>query len=742
MTDSTHSKHWLTGVAERAGLPNASDLDIAGNATTADAWETVVTVCDVDHDELALHVADVFAVPVANLANAEKAAMKLVPARVAQMFGVFPLREDYRNIVIATSNPNDFEVEQAIGFASGRTPVMEVASPRALERAIEAAYSPDRAVEQMLKNVSPDSADLVRIVEDADAETLAEGDLGSGPVVELTNLILREAVEQQASDVHMQPSAGGASVRFRVDGVLRHYMQMPLPALTRVVSRIKVMGKLDIADHLRPQDGRARIGVGDVSVDLRISTVPTRGGEKAVIRLLRPQTTLGLDDIGLAHAELGTFRHLLANRDGIVLVTGPTGSGKTTTLYAALQHLSTEEVNIMTVEDPVEYELPGLTQIQVETKQGVTFASALRAILRQDPDVIFVGEIRDPETAEVAVHASMTGHLVLATLHTNDAVSTIQRLADLKLEKSAIVETLRGGLAQRLVRRVCPDCAEELDAGDELTEDEARLKELFQMRPVVRTARCASCGQTGFSGRTPLVEAFTMHPKLVSLVLQGAEPSELHDAAVSGGMRPLREIGKRCAAAGETTLAELERVLGEADRDLPRPDVHPPEPSHPTAAPMPIQQQYRDSATYRPSVALSAVPEFAEEDGDGKPMALVVDDDGATRTVVRALLEKEGYGVDEASDGSEALERFDEGRFYSLMVLDLDMPNIGGREVLDRVRASFATAGLPGLVLTGTKDPDAELGLMEHGADDYVRKPVDPARLMVRVKAMMRRAGT
>lgn len=744
MSGDTQPAHWLTGVATRAGLPNAEELTIAGDAEIDDAWEQVTTVCNVDPDALARHVADVYHVAVAQLDNAEPSALRLVPASVAQQFGVFPLREDYKHLVIATSNPNDFEVEQAIGFASGRTPVMEVASPRAVEDAIEAGYSPDRAVEQLLKNVAPDSDDTVRLVEDIEADDLPDSDLGSGPVVSLTNLILSDAVEQQASDIHMQPGAGGGVVRFRVDGVLRHYMQMPLPAMHRVVSRVKIMGRLDIADHLRPQDGRAKIGIGATSIDLRISTVPTRGGEKAVIRLLRPQATGGLDTIGLPPQELEKFRHLLSQRDGIVLVTGPTGSGKTTTLYGALQHLSTEEVNIMTIEDPVEYELPGLTQMQVETKQGVTFASALRAILRQDPDVIFVGEIRDAETAEVAVHASMTGHLVLATLHANDAISSIQRLADLKLDKSAIVETLRGALAQRLVRRVCTECVEHLDDGSELNPEEARLQRVLQVPPAVRTHGCEQCGQTGYSGRTPLVEAFTMNPQLVSLVLSGAEPADLTAAAVAGGMRPLREAGKEIAAEGRTTLAELDRVLGEADIEFLQPDRR----DAPMAEP-PVAQEAapaftppRDSTPYRPSKAVQTITDLDDEGTDGRLLALVVDDDGATRTVVRALLENEGYSVDEAPDGAEALKRFTESQYYSLMILDLDMPNVGGREVLDRVRSAVATSGLPIIVLTGTKDPDAELELMEQGADDYVRKPIDPGRLLVRIKAMMRRAGT
>jgi len=271
-------------------------------------------------------------------------------------------------------------------------------------------------------------------VDEQAPELVAARDLESAPVVKLTGLILTDAVRGGASDVHLEPGREGGLVRFRIDGVLRTHMTLPMPALNRVVSRIKVMGKMDIADRLRPQDGRTRIQVDGRTLDLRLSTVPTREAEKAVIRLLDPSNSRGLEDLQIPASELARFRQLLLHRNGIVVVTGPTGSGKTTTLYAALKQVATGEVNVMTVEDPIEYELPGTTQIQVEPRRGVTFASALRSILRQDPNVIFIGEIRDLETAEIAVQAALTGHLVLATIHANDAVGAIARFVDLGLD--------------------------------------------------------------------------------------------------------------------------------------------------------------------------------------------------------------------------------------------------------------------------------------------------------------------
>ena len=497
---------------------------------------------------------------------------------------------------------------------------------------------------------------------------------------------------------------------------------MPLSVLTRVVSRIKIMARLDIADRLRPQDGRAKVGFGDRQVDLRISTVPTRNAEKMVIRILDAEEAKTLEEVGFQEPELSHFRHLLTHREGIVVVTGPTGSGKTTTLYAALQHIHKEDINIMTVEDPVEYELPGLTQIQVETKQGVTFASALRAILRQDPDIVFVGEIRDLETAQIAAQASLTGHLVLSTLHTNDAVGTIGRFLDMGLDRPTLAETLRGALAQRLVRRVCPLCSEPV-AG-ELTESEADLAEEYGVKPVVRPVGCGGCGHTGYRGRLPLVEVLTVTPGIKELIFAGASSQEVQKAVRDQGVRSLREAGIARVQAGETTLQELERVLGDVKGK--------------------VAEGKSGAPAASPSASDTPAPgrvEELEEDSDQPPPILIVDDDGANRTIAKALLQSDDYRVVEAKDGVEAMEILQSGTTVSLVVLDLEMPRMGGREVLKEIRGSMATVGLPVIVLTGTKEPDAELTLMEEGADDYIRKPFDPKRFMIRVKAALRRAG-
>ena len=732
--------HWLLRVARRNGLEALADVDVPADTPNREAWTLVAAAAEITPAELAKRVAAHFRLELADFSQASQSVLKLVPESIATRFQVLPLREDDRSLVVATSNPTDADAEQAIGFASGRSPLFEIAPPDVVAEAIVAGYTPDRAVEQFLSRVDSSVGSLVRLVEeeeDAPAQGALAADAAAGPVVKLTNIILDDAIRQGASDIHIQPTPTGGVVRFRVDGVLRVAAHLPLPVMIRVVARIKVIGKLDIADRLRPQDGRVRIAFGDRRFDLRISTVPTRSVEKVVIRILDPSRSLNLAQLGLVDPEGARLRRLLTQRDGIVVVTGPTGSGKTTTMYAAIGEIATEGINIMTVEDPVEYELPGITQIQVEVKQGVTFASALRAMLRQDPDVIFVGEIRDRETAEMALQAALTGHLVLATLHTNDAVGAIRRLSDLGLDRAAIGQTLRGAVAQRLVRSVCHHCSVQIAPGSPLTDEELRLAEEYDVRPVVRAVGCDHCAQTGYLGRQVLLQVFTVTPGIEGLIANDASHGRLLLSAQSAGMRTLRKVGAERVRDGVTTLDELERVLGDVDvgstdagageTALPaehEPDVQP-EPAVSAPAPAPK----RGAENGAPAEAPAAEP----------ITALVVDDDAGTRIIARALLESLGHEVTEASDGEAALEMLRDGEF-GLLVLDLEMPRTGGREVLSAVRRQVRSAGIPVIVLTGALDPAVEIEVLDAGADDYIHKPLDPSRFLTRVKATLRRA--
>jgi type II secretory ATPase GspE/PulE/Tfp pilus assembly ATPase PilB-like protein/CheY-like chemotaxis protein len=692
MPEIAERSHWLADVLR---LPVADAVPTSGRPLS-EVWNAVAKAAQIADDILAARVAARYKLGVADLENITPTVMGLLPEKLARRHTIVPLRASDRQIFIATADPTDLDVEHSVGFASGRQPVMEIAPPAAILKSIDALYSPDRLVERLVGKVGMEMADQVILLEEAAPETVSTAEIDATPVVKLTNLILHEAVRSGASDIHLEPGLDGGTVRFWVDGVMRTIMKVPSTVLSRVVPRIKIMGKLDIADRLRPQDGRARLQVEGATLDLRISTVPTRDAEKAVIRLLDPRNARKLEQLGILQSELTRIRRLFGYREGIVVVTGPTGSGKTTLLYAALRELATGDVNIMTVEDPVEYELAGLTQIQVEPKRDLTFATALRSILRQDPDVVFVGEIRDRETAEMAVQASLTGHLVVSTLHANDAVGSVARFLDLGIEKTKIATTLRGSVAQRLARRVCKVCAKPIDGP--LTVEESKLATRYGVKPIVRAVGCETCSNSGFKGRLPLLEVMIMTPQLEELIAAGATPQELQRCADTAGFRSLRETALERVRLGETTLQEVARVLGDAGAD----------------------------------------------DGEPEPSAphiLLVDDDQVNRTIARSVLEKAGFKVSEAANGAQAMALLGSGNGFALMVLDIDMPVMDGRQVLAKIRGTVATASLPVLVLTGTADDGAEASLMDEGADDFIRKPFEPSRFVARVRSALRRAG-
>jgi type IV pilus assembly protein PilB len=689
--------HWLVRIAERAGYADRDRPDIAPGAKAPDAWTAVTRTYDITDAQLAELVAEYFRLDVADINGADPNAALLIPETMARKHLIFPLFEDDRQVVVATCDPTNVEAERALGFSTGRTASFAVAAPRTIQDALDARFSPERAVDELLGGLAGDIAeDAVKLVEEMGPEAISEDDVQATPVVKLTNLIIRDAIMQGASDIHIEPGRKLGAVRYRVDGVLRKHMDLPMAALNRIISRVKVLSKLDIADRLRPQDGKARVQVRGRAYDLRVSTIPAGGAEKCVMRVLDSSSAMTLNELDIPGPELDRLRGLLTHRSGIVVVTGPTGSGKTTTLYGALRELADGKVNIMTVEDPIEYELPGITQTQVQTKQGMTFAGALRAMLRQDPDVILVGEIRDKETAVTAAQAAMTGHLVLTTVHANDAVSSIARLADMGLQYSTIAQTLRGAIAQRLLRRVCPSCAEPVRG--QLTSDEQRLTERHGIEPVVRAVGCPDCGFTGYRGRLPVNEVMVGGPRLQQAIEQRKGWATLSRVASQGGMRSLHEVGLEWVTQGRTTLVEVERVLGQG------------------------------------------LEEDAIEVEKGPPRILLVDDDEDARVLMRAMLEKEGYEVEDAEDGHRALDILKADPEFQLVVLDLAMPGLDGREVLQQIRGSIGTAALPVLIRTSTGSDVIEAELLEAGADDYVDKSVDADRFLARVGAVLRRS--
>ncbi len=753
----SNQSHWIVRVARGAGLPGAEELQVPPRAPAPEAWAAVMSACGVDEDELAAIVAKWFRLDVADFENLDPSAPRFLPGSVARRFGVFPLLEEERHLTVATADPCDVQAEQQVGFASGRTPTLQIAPPSRIAEYTELTYLPGKAVDTLLSRMDAGRDPRVKIIEEEEpapeplvAMDGADDGVDAGPIVKLTNMILEDAVTKVASDIHLQPLPTGGVIRLRIDGVLRSGITVPLPVLGRVISRIKIISRLDISDKMRPQDGRARIRIAGKTYDLRISTVPVRGGEKAVIRILDPHKSGALDESGLPAREVERLRRVLRNRDGILVVTGPTGSGKTTTMYAALREIATEDVNIMTVEDPVEYELSGLTQIQVDAKQGITFQSALKAILRQDPDVIFVGEIRDQATAETAAQASLTGHLVLATVHANDAVGSVRRFLDLGLDAATISETLRGALAQRLLRTLCPDCAQPVEG--ELTPDEMVLAQRFGVQPIMRPGGCEECGGSGYRGRRPVVEMILPSQELLRMVAAEAPHMDLVTRAREDGMRTMLEGALDLVAEGLTTLAEVDRVIGEdaaeasvstAPAALEAEATPPPTPPPaPVPAPVPVPAPAPAPAPTPPCAdPVSLVPTDLPLDRTQRPpQVLVVDDDADARLLVGAILGKHGWEVTDAADGATALMLLGQRRDLSLVVLDLGLPDIDGLHVLRALRNSPETAHIPVVVLTGRTDRDTEHSVLEIGADDYIRKPLDPPILLMRAKAVLRRA--
>jgi len=478
-----------------------------------------------------------------------------------------PIVMEDGSIAVALADLLNIEAYDAIvGVLGQACPRVRCPAPE-IENAISQCYyhaaESERDADLLSETYSPDNSAGASSV-----QTQAEDLLNianKAPAIKLVNKILFEAVHSRASDTHIEPYETELKVRFRVDGVLRNVLSLPKPQAAPLLSRLKIMANLNIAEHRLPQDGQSRVRIGEELVDIRVSVIPTAGGERVVLRLLdRGRGRLTLDDVGFAPDMLKVFRELIGISHGIILLTGPTGSGKTTTLYAALNELNSEERNILTVEDPIEYQLPGVGQMQIRPKIELTFASCLRHILRQDPDIIMIGEIRDLETAEIAIQASLTGHLVLSTLHTNDAASAVTRLIDMGIEPYLISSSVVGVMAQRLLRVICPECRQPYQPQD-VAEVKAELRRLGQGQvQLYRGGGCENCLRTGFVGRTGIFELMLVDDQIRDLILQRRGAHVIKEAAVQKGMTTLREDGLRRVLAGITTLEEVYRVTQDS----------------------------------------------------------------------------------------------------------------------------------------------------------------------------------
>ncbi|OFV88687.1 MAG: hypothetical protein A3J75_01190 [Acidobacteria bacterium RBG_16_68_9] len=728
----------------------------------------------IDEEHIAMAMAMRMRLPFVNLSTCtlDPEIVRLVKEELATRYRVIPLRIEDDALIVGTANPLDRESVRALEFATGQRIRLAVTTPSAIMDALGRAYHFDAALNAYLQNVPGDGEVPVAELEEelTNLESLKD-QTALPPVVKLLNLILLDGIRTGASDIHVEATANEIRVRYRIDGMLKESFQFPKWVLEPLVARCKVLAKLDITERAKPQDGRIRIHYGNSLIDLRMSSLPTQFGEKVTMRILNSDAApKNLNHLSLSDRDLRCIRHAITRPQGMVLVTGPTGSGKTTTLYGMLGELISPIRNIVTIENPIEYQMKGVNQVEINDKRGLTFANTLRSILRQDPDVVLVGEIRDRETAEIAVQASQTGHLVLSTLHTNDAIATVTRLMDLGIEPYLLVSALNLVIAQRLVRKVCERCAEPY------RPDAATIRALQLTEPVpeMRRARgCGSCHGLGYAGRAAVLEVMAMTPAMTKLIESKAAESAMRLQAQNDGMTPLLTDAVRKMISGITNPDEVMRVVDVSDGGARCPTCDRAIEDSFTACPhcgtvlrlccvscgMQLQQDWQTCPYCRaqvrkaPAVVATATPEAAPPkapaaagpiSADSAPQreyrVLVVDDEPDFRRLISLFLEQSDLPVSiaRAANGPEALE-LAQMNPPDLVLLDIMMPEMDGFDVCARLRANVRTTFIPILMLTALNDPHSRTRAFLVGTDDYVPKPFDRGELLARVRRVLQR---
>jgi general secretion pathway protein E len=498
--------------------------------------------------------------PSISIENMDTSFTQRIPIQFLKKYKMVPVVKSDK-IYIAVNDPTLFQPLDDLHVILGWNGIATVLAPSsAILSAINLAYDmTSYSAEQVIQDMHEEDRDMILSSIEETGDLL--DDTSDAPVIKLVNLMLSQAVKARASDIHVEPYQNRIKVRYRVDGVLYDILSPPKHIQSTLISRIKIMARLNIAEKRLPQDGRIEIKIGDKHVDIRVSTIPTAFGERVVLRLLdKTNVLLSVSDLGMSEQKLQTFNQLIKSSHGIILVTGPTGSGKTTTLYAALSTINKPDINIITIEDPVEYQIEGIGQIQVNPKINITFANGLRSIVRQDPDVILVGEIRDLETAEVAIQAALTGHLVFSTLHTNDSASAVTRLIDMGIEPFLVTSSVIGILAQRLVRTLCNECKEEYIPDEESLENIGITPEMFTSKKIYRDKGCQECLDTGYKGRTGIFELMVLDDSIKNLILKTSDSNTIQKKAINQGMMTLRQDGAFKVLNGITTIEEILRI--------------------------------------------------------------------------------------------------------------------------------------------------------------------------------------
>jgi len=521
----------------------------------------------ITEEEMAFALAMQLKIPYVDLISPdiEKKVIECIPEEVSRKFICVPIALKQNILDVAMADPLDLNMMKDLQFITGYSIQPAISTSTQILETLQKHFHPERTIGQVATELGGD--ELMEFLPEREIreEEDQERDIKDSPFVKMVDLIIKNAIKKGASDVHIEAQENQVRVRNRVDGVLQDSIRLPKWTQPIIISRIKVLGGMDIAEKRLPQDGRIKVRSRNVSVDLRVSTLPTYYGEKAVIRILnKEQSFLSLEELGFSGRSMQTLRNIISQPQGMLLITGPTGSGKTSTLYACMQAIKSDEVNIVTVEDPVEYELGGINQVQINEKVGLTFPFVLRSILRQDPNVIMIGEIRDVETAEIALQSSLTGHLVFSTLHTNDAPSAVTRLVDIGIPPYMIASSIIGIVAQRLVRMICPDCREEFvpppDQLGRMGLDKKSLPFKFY-----RGAGCSKCGNIGFRGRTVVEEVMVMSRQIRELIQGGASADQIREAAMATGMSTLGNSGLKKIEEGVTTLDEVLKAVQQKE---------------------------------------------------------------------------------------------------------------------------------------------------------------------------------
>jgi type IV pilus assembly protein PilB len=789
----------LESVLEKAGVLSPGELTPAieeSKRSGIPLWQILITGKKISEEKLAEVLSAALHLPLVRLAASpiQSDAVQTIPEDLARKHSAVPLKKEEEppggrprrpNLVVAMANPTDLLAIQELEFSSGCAVKPVVATVSEIDDAIFRHYRPESWLEGFLKNLS-DESDLAIVGTALDEdEEAAQSDPESQqmwqktPAIRLVNLILERALRQEASDIHLEPDLNHVRVRTRVQGLLQDTLQVPKWLQEPLVSRLKILAKLDISERRRPQDGRIKVSFGNSDVDIRVSTLPTHLGEKVVMRILGSgQRVPATSSLGFSPSQLAILKEVTRQPQGMVLVTGPTGAGKTTTLYSILSEKRNPSINIVSVEDPIEFQLPGISQVQINLKAGLTFAACLRSILRQDPDVILVGEIRDLETAEIAFRAAATGHLVFSTLHTNGTISTVTRLLDIGVEPYIISSSLSLIIAQRLVRNICPTCKEEY------LPDSVQLEMLHLEKhpfPLYHGRGCSACGDTGYAGRTGLFEMLRITPEFKDWIHRRAPEMEMQKAAADSGTVFLVDDAIEKLKQGVTTVEEVLRVIQLQEDEIVRcpscsnlirldfalcPYCMAPRKTFCASCRQLLKPEWRVcpycsaavSAAPAKLPAESATPptRAAREPGEtprpagrnetpaqpteASPSILVVDDDPAVRRMVVKSLEllPNHPRISEAANGADGLARVTQDK-PDLILLDVMMPKMDGFEFCQRLRSKVETAFIPVLMLTVNTDEEARTKGFLVGTDDFMAKPVSVPELHSRVQRLLRR---